>query len=233
MIVVGWKSKTLRQAHLETYQCPNCEAKNSVIAIIADYFLLFWIPTFPYKKTAHIICLACNLAQPDTKLSSALKAKIKEVKASVKFPNYMFSGLLVVAAAIAFIYYIDTLNTEMEEGFIANPMIGDVYVLQDLEKRTSYNIYLLKVVDIVDDSLHVAFNSYSYHGVVRKLDSDDGFYDVWYAMHINELTYFAQTGKLKKVFRYYQPDTGFDRTLEYNLNDAPSDQLNTTQSTDQ
>lgn len=215
MIIFGTNSKNLKQAPLEAYECPNCKTKNSVLAIIADYFHLFWIPVFPYKKTTYIVCQQCEFSQTESKLPPELKAKVKSLKSAVSLPKYMFSGSVLLVIAAAFIFYSVSEESKKELAYIANPQIGDVYVLKDFEEKTTYNHYLLKVIEIVDDSLHVTFNSYSYDGVVDRLDPKDGFYDVSYSMHKTELSDFKNSGKLKKVIRDYKPYAGFDKELEY------------------
>lgn len=224
MIIFGTNSKNLKQAPLESYECPNCKTKNSVLAIIADYFHLFWIPVFPYKKTTHIVCTECEFSQTETKLAPELKDKIKQLKTSVPLPKYMFLGSVLLIAAAGLLYYFSLQSAKREQEYLVNPQIGDVYILKDMEEQSMYNHYLLKVVDLSDDSLYVTFNSYSYNGVINKLDPEDGFYDVFYAMHKSELEDYDTSGELRKIIRDYRSYAGFDNVLEYTFSERSIEQ---------
>jgi hypothetical protein len=73
----------------------------------------------------------------------------------------------------------------------------------------------MKVNAIDQDSLIVSFSSYSYNGVVDKLDPADGFYNVAYSIHKNEISNYDRSGVLKKVIRDYSSSAGFDRVIEF------------------
>ena len=95
-------------------------------------------------------------------------------------------------------------------------------MLKDKEESSSYNHYLLKVVEVNGDSIGVSPNSYMYNGIVKKLDPKDGFYNFWYAIHKNQLQDFEESGELRKIIREYARHSGFERQVEYPL---PTDSL--------
>ena len=215
MIIYGWNSKNIKQAPLESYVCPNCNEKNSTLTIFAHYAHVFWIPLFPYKKSAQIVCANCKLESSEKTLSDETKGTIKQLKSAVGIPKYLFSGLVLIVLLVGYLTYTVNQNAELKQAYIDNPQIGDVYIIEDTEETSEYNHFLLKVSDIVDDRLWVSFSSYTYNGIVQELDQADGFYDIMYSMHKNGLQEYDQTGELKKVIRDYTPETGFDRVIEF------------------
>lgn len=220
MIIYGWNSKNIKQSPLEGYECPSCGEKQSVLAIFAHYVHVFWIPFFPYKKSAQVVCTHCQLSTDEKGLEESQKTIVKQLKSAVRIPKYLFVGLGLLVLAIGFISYSSNESSRKEAAYLANPQVGDVYVLKDLNTTEEYNHYLLKVNEVVDDSLWVSFSSYSYNGIVSELDPADGFYDIVYAIHKSELYKYEESGELKKALRDYPATAGFDRVIEYQLPDS-------------
>ena len=221
MIIYGWNTKNIKQAPME-HECANCGQKEAQIAIFSHYAHIFWIPLFPYKKSAQIVCSHCNYAaeEKDFKKDSEMRNNLKQLKAAVGVPKYLFTGLIILVLGIGFLIYNGNKNTQLEEQYISNPEVGDVYLLKDLEEQSAYKYYLLKVVDLEDDSLYMSFNSYTYNGIISSLDPKDGFYNISYATHKDEIKQMHQEGVLKKVYRDYTDRSGFNRTLEFTLPDS-------------
>ncbi len=216
MIVYGWNSKNIKQAPLEGYACPNCEEKDSHLAIFANYVHVFWIPLFPYKKSAQISCAHCQLATEEKSMPEDMKEKIKQLKSAVSIPKYLFAGLILIGLSIAYFSYTSSQNTIKEQDYIANPEVGDVYILEDLEEPSEYKYYLMKVSDLEGDSLLVSYNTYSYNtAIIKELDPADGFSDLYYLMHKNGVSEYDLSGELKKVIREYSDLSGFYRVIEY------------------
>ena len=220
MIIYGWNSKNIKQAELESYNCPECGEKKSVIAIFAHYVHIFWIPLFPYKKSASIVCSHCQLATEEKTMSSEMKGTISQLKSTVSTPKSLFSGLLLLAVAVVFFSFRSYQNEQLEQSYLENPQIGDVYVLKDLEESSEYKHFLMKINEIESDSLWVSFNSYSYTDIITELDPRDGFYNYEYSIHRSALDEFQQTGELKKIIREYTASAGFERIIEYDQVDT-------------
>ena len=215
MIIYGWNSKNIKQAELEAYNCPECGEKQSAIAIFSHYVHIFWIPIFPYKKSAKIACGHCQLATEEKSMPEEMKETIGQLKSSVSTPKSLFSGLLLLMIAVAFFSFRSFKNEQLEQSYIESPQIGDVYVLKDLEESSEYKHYFMKLNEIENDSLWVSFNSYSYTGIITELDPRDGFYNYEYPIHKSALQEFQQSGELKKIIRDYSSAAGFDRIVEY------------------
>ncbi|GJM27378.1 MAG: hypothetical protein DHS20C17_00130 [Cyclobacteriaceae bacterium] len=215
MIIYGWNSKNIKQAELDAYQCPKCGEKKSVLAIFAHYLHIFWIPLFPFKKSAKIVCAHCQLDTEEKTLPDEMKVTIRQLKSKVSHPKSLFSGLIVIFIAVAFFSFRSVQNANLEQSYVENPQVGDVYIIKGPDETSEYNHFLFKINEIEEDSIWVSFSSYTYNGLVDKLDSRDGFYDIMYSMHKGVLVEFQESGELKKVLRDYTASAGFDRVIEY------------------
>ena len=221
MIIYGWNSKNIKQAPLgETYECPDCHQKQSVLAIFASYFHIFWIPLFPYRKQAQVICMNCERAEKDKHLEDDMKQKVKQLKGAVKTPWWMFSGLGIILLLVTFSFISEFFDGQERTSMVSSPEVGDVYVIHDPTETSEYDHYLMKVLTVADDSLFVTVTSYSYNGVVDQLDSKDGFYDISFGIHRDEIAGYDASGELKKIYRDYTSIAGFDRVIEYEIPDA-------------
>lgn len=216
MIIYGWNTSNLKQAQLgDSYECPDCRHRDSVLAIFASYVHIFWIPLFPYKKRAQIICMNCDRAEEDKYMESDMKQKVRQLKKSVKTPWWMFSGVGIVLILFTFSFVSAFLDGQEQTSLASSPEVGDVYVIHDREETSEYNHYLMKVLSVAEDSLFVTVTSYSYNGVVDQLDPKDGFYDISFGIHKNEIIRQDETGELKRIYRDYSSIAGFDREVAY------------------
>ena len=220
MIVYGWNAKIIKQALLDNYECPSCQQKQSILVIAAKYVHIFWIPVFPFKKTALIICNHCKSETDEKAITLGTNETIKLLKAAVPIPKYLFSGLLLIIIGIGSLAYSEINESQQEQAYLSDPQVGDVYLIKDSEEPSVYNHYLMKIRDIAGDTLWVSYSSYGYNGIVSQLDPEDGFYNLMYSIHKNDINEFSESGALKKVIRDYLPSTGFDREIEYQLPDS-------------
>ncbi|MBS1508843.1 MAG: zinc-ribbon domain-containing protein [Bacteroidetes bacterium] len=220
MIVYGWNTKILKQAPLENYECPNCHQNQSAMVIYARYVHIFWLPVFPYKKTATIVCAHCNHETEEKNITLGTKEVIQKLKATVPLPIYLFSGTALIVLAIAYFTYAGRKDSEREQAYLKDPHVGDVYLVKSKEEKSQYNHYLMKVRKVQGDSLWVSYSSFNYNGIVSKLDPKDGFYNVMYAIHKDGILKLSQSDEMKKVFRDYSSYTGFDQEIEYHEPDS-------------
>ncbi|MFN8334377.1 MAG: zinc-ribbon domain-containing protein [Cyclobacteriaceae bacterium] len=217
MIIYGWNSRNIKQAPLENYPCPQCQQTDSShIVVVAKYVHIFWIPVFPYSKSAVAICTQCKHETHDEKaIFPGNASNIKRLKATVRLPLYLFSGLAIILLAIGYFTYAGAREDKLAESYVQEPQAGDVYLIRSYEEKSAYNHYLLKVRDVVGDSLWVSYSSYFYNGIISKLDPKDGFYDIMYPIHKDEIEGYRKSGELKKVMRGYDSSTGFNRDVEF------------------
>jgi hypothetical protein len=215
MVIYGWDTKAIKRAPMPEYECPHCQQKQSELVIRAYYAHIFWIPLFPYKKTATLICRNCNHQLEEKAITSGTNVSIKQLKAAVPVPKYLFAGLALIVAGIGFLIYQNGENATRRSAYLQDPKVGDVYLMKTKEDTSKYNHYLMKVREINDDSLYVSFSSYNYNGRVTALDPNDGFFNVIYSIHKNSIVEYHDTGELLEVMREYSPAAGFDREIDF------------------
>lgn len=215
MIIYGWNSKILKHAPLTSVECENCKESASQISITSYYFHIFWIPLFPYSKKATIVCNHCSHVTSEKQMSPDFKAKVKDLKAAVPTPKYLFAGLGVIAALIIF-FSVNSYNTDQkQQNYLQTPLAGDIYVLKANDEVSEYKYYLLKVKGIEEDSLLITYNSFSYNGIPDKLEPQDGFYDFTLKIAKAEIVDMNGKGEIKKVIRDYSDKEGYNRVVEY------------------
>ncbi len=222
MIIYGWNTKTIKQAPLQERVCPQCQQKESVLVIMAHYAHLFWIPVFPYKKSATIVCVACNHQTEADGITLGANVTVKQLKATVPLPKYLFTGLVLLVVGIGFFIYSLDQDTKLEASYIENPEVGDVYVIKNENDTSQYNYYLVKVRDVHGDSIWISYSSYLYNGIVSQLDPNDGFYNIMYPVHRKGIKDYHDSGELIKVMRDYSATAGFDREIEFQEPDSVS-----------
>ncbi|MBI3219090.1 MAG: zinc-ribbon domain-containing protein [Bacteroidetes bacterium] len=220
MIIYGWNAKNIKQAPLENYECPNCQQKQSVIVIFARYVDIFWIPVFPFKKTAVIVCTNCKHETEENNIELGTKGAIQQLKSAVPIPKYLFSGLALILFAIAFFTYQGIQNGEKENAYLGDPKAGDIYFLKNDKGKSANNYYLMKVRKVEGDSLWISYNSFWYSRMTKKLDPKDGFYNIMYSMHKDGLKELQTSGELKKIMREYSAADGFDQEVEFHESDT-------------
>lgn len=221
MVIYGWSSKKLKQAPFSGKSCSNCENESTLIIVSASYAHVFWIPIFPFKKSLHIVCPNCKHEEKAKDASEEVKGITKQLKASVKTPWYLFSGLILIALIIGFFTVQGALEQNRYESYLENPKVDDVYTLYDASETSEYKYYLWKVINVKGDSVDVSPTSFQYTYIPKQLDAEDGFYDVYFTYHKNDILGLFQTDQLKKVIRGVTE--GFDKTIEYVLDSANTD----------
>ena len=215
MIIYGWRSKTLKQAPLTNLECENCKECASHVGVTSHYFHVFWIPFFPYAKKVAIVCHNCGQVTKEKHMSEDFKSKTKEMKAAAPTPKYLFTGLGIMGAIIAFVAFVLYGAGQQQDNYLASPMTGDIYVLKDNEEVAAHKYYLLKINGVEEDSLLVTYNAYSYNGIPEQLEPGDGFYDVSIRIAKVEVMDMNDRGEIKKVIRDYGDKEGYNRIVEY------------------
>ncbi|OEK02234.1 hypothetical protein BFP97_12220 [Roseivirga sp. 4D4] len=219
MVIYGWNTKVLKDAPFAGHQCTNCGHESAHIIVSASYAHIFWIPVFPYKKVLHLVCDNCQHANKPKEVSPEVRALAKGLKSSVRFPFYMFSGVAIIMALVAYFAVETYMDEQRFEKYLTEPEVNDIYYLYDKDEPTEYKYSLLKVIDIREDSIDVSPNSFGYNYEPAVLMEDDGFYDVYFTYHIDQLREMHKTDELKSVVRLGSETMGMDRVITYNPED--------------
>lgn len=215
MVIYGWKTKDIKKSVTFGEGCKECGSQKTHIVGYSKYFHLFWIPMFPYKKTLEILCDNCNyLGTPDG-FKGRSHDIYKSKKSKVKSPFYMYSGTILILAAITYFYiHSDDLKNQYAE-YIQDPQKDDILLIHIPNDTSSYSYSFLKITRIAGDSVWASRNAYSYNGYLFELDSMDGFYERIEGLYLKtRLVQMFEDEEIVKVQRGLgSPRQGFHQTL--------------------
>lgn len=200
MIVYGTGGKELGEKLITNEKCPHCGEINKIyLHGFSRYVHLFWIPIFPYSKKTISICHNCENEIPKEQASASLLDKISLEKSSFKIPFYHFSGIILIALAVAWFKYSDAKHKEFVENRIEHVQKNDILVLKQSNKEYSF----AKVDSVSENEVFFINSNYSYNqkpdfsdyekAIIEKSD----FYDAEiYYFTIFEIDSLYKSGEL-------------------------------------
>ena len=176
MIIYGWNTKGIKNAPYPHYECPNCQTKDSThLFFFGHYAHIFWIPLFPYKKSAASKCQQCGYEQELKHMAADAKTQVSALKKSLKYPWYMFAGLMLIAVFAGIVAFSSAQDAQATEAYYANPMVGDVYTVYHADEPTIYKWGFLKIDSVTTDSLYLVANILGYNKKSSSLSHDDSY----------------------------------------------------------
>jgi hypothetical protein len=129
----------------------------------------------------------------------------------------MFSGVGIITLLIGYFAVTAFLDDLRFEKYLTDPKVNDIYYIFNENEPTELKYSLLKVIDIREDSVDMSPNSFGYNYEPSVLMEEDGFLDVYYSYHKNQLRDMYERDELKTVIRKSLENTGMDKVIEYNL----------------
>lgn len=156
MIFYGTRAKAMA-TELITDKCPNCGTQGSVqMHVFQQYAHIFWIPTFPIAKKGVSECSHCKQVLKQKEMPMEFQLAFKNIRSTIKAPIWMFSGLVILAALVAFTM-VDTKNKRVANSkLIVSPLPGDI--LEVLSSGSNYTLF--KIDEIHGDSVILRANKY-------------------------------------------------------------------------
>ena len=156
MIIYGSKTNQLAK-DLLIDKCPNCGKQNRVeLYVFQKYAHIFWIPFFPFGKTAISQCNHCKQVLKLKEMPASLTTAYENLKAQTKTPIWTFSGLALVAVFIALGILNDKKNDEKNAKLVLAPQSGDIFEIKTRDNQ--YTLY--KVENIEGDSAFIRANQF-------------------------------------------------------------------------
>ena len=156
MIIYGSKTNQLAK-DLLIDKCPNCGTQNRVeLYVFQKYAHIFWIPFFPFGKTAISQCNHCKQVLKLKEMPASLTTAYENLKAQTKTPIWTFSGLALVAVFIALGILNDKKNDEKNAKLVLAPQSGDIFEIKTRDNQ--YTLY--KVENIEGDSAFIRANQF-------------------------------------------------------------------------
>ena len=65
--------------------------------MVTKYYHFFWVPIFPIKKDANVICKSCGLKRYDMLFDSGPLSNYKEVKMKFRHRSFTYIGIVIFA----------------------------------------------------------------------------------------------------------------------------------------
>ena len=192
IIFYGVKSSHVKSEYSDDGVCPACDTPGQmVMGVNANYAHVFWIPFFPLYKKVLAICNHCNAVFELKEMPQDLRNQCDKFRRAQRFPVWHFAGLIAVCALILFAVVGDANTARLQNAYLANPKVNDVYVT----KYEGNSFSSMKIVEITSDSIYFADNAfYANRGEKLETIDEDESYD-----HENLLSFAIEEIKdLKK-----------------------------------
>ena len=154
MIFYGTNSFHIRTDKIKSV-CTNCNSENTTsVNIFSQYFHVFWIPVFPFRKYSVTNCTHCQLSSDKSQYSNEIKDKINIIKKTARTPLKTFAGLLIVGLLIAATTVGAVLDNNNTQDYGQNPKPQDRYFFESNDGYYS----CMKLVSQTNDSLFFNLN---------------------------------------------------------------------------
>lgn len=166
MIIFGTRGKVTPGEELVTEVCPACGHSLHRTFGITSYFHVFWIPTFPYRRRAGLVCSHCQLSRVGKDLPRRVNEAIRPQLFSLPRLLPYFTGLFLLAVLVAWGNWNDARKLERHLALIDDPRVGDIYevdsseIFREADPESKY--LLLKVVMRDGEALELASGSVGY-----------------------------------------------------------------------
>ncbi len=167
MIFFGSRGRTLNGQHIEGMNCPECGKDQHVTFGVHRYFHIYWIPMFPFSKTAGVQCLHCKSTLTDKELPDEIGKELKADIFTSKRMLPMFAGLILLAIVFAGGFVSVQADNRNEAVFIQQPMVNDIYLVNFAniwsEADRTYKYGILKVNAVSGSEIELLVSTIGYN----------------------------------------------------------------------
>jgi len=111
------------------HPCPNFQGNSFTSFGVQRYFHLYWIPTIPTRKHVGVECSNCKHTLTDDEIPSHMIDEIKSSVFSTGATLPMYSGLVIIAALVGFIFYSIEQDEIQAAAYVELPAVSDYYVV--------------------------------------------------------------------------------------------------------
>lgn len=213
MIVFGTRGRVIAGAQIQDMECPNCGNNSFLTFGVLRYFHIFWIPVFPTSRLPGLECLNCKNARIGDEIRDPVRSRIKAALFTTKRTAPMFVGLAFIAMFVAFVAITESKNAEQERLYLANPEIGDLYVVRVSKifdgGDPDYDYVLMQVESVNGDQIGFKTATMQYNipdGPSDDIDSgkalDPGYYaEAVHMFAVDELRAIRDDGGIHSIER--------------------------------
>ena len=203
--ITGKRTACIKKYIDKEIACPSCNQYQLEVKIYRPYWHLMFIPFAPEgDKTAEIRCKNCGAPYNMYVTEQAYAARART-------PLYLYSALLIIGFGLLCVFGFLFMRDKKRDGYVAAPMVGDVYALEQREGNSRY-YYLVKIKAISGDSLFMYHTNYTYSITDQTLDAKDFFVKDDIVLYtITEMKKLREKGTLVAVQRGYPASQHYDR----------------------
>ncbi len=187
MIFYGSNARRINHGKISNVICPDCGTSTYFnYSVFGKYAHIYWIPLFPVGKKIIVECGHCKKTFEKKELPKEITQKIIPVEKDSKAPVWQYSGLFVIACIIASVIYAGKVSDRKELEYLQAPAIGDVYSYESSEDN---HYSTMKVVNILDDSITVSYNTYEIDKKYStdQIDKEENYEDFEEKFSLNDI----------------------------------------------
>lgn len=202
MVIYGTNGALISTYFLPDAGCPACAVPDKLsVSLFGRYAHVYWIPLFPYSKPTVMQCGHCQRAWAGKDIPTALHPTILALKKQTRTPLWHWSGVGLVAIALAWGLVASTQNDRADKAFLAAPHVGDIYTVHSPDDSTQYS--LLKVVSARGNTVEVAGNEYetASSSPLAELNAPAKYSKETYSLTVLDLQIMHNKGQLTDVDR--------------------------------
>lgn len=213
MIIYGTRGKVIPGEQIQDMECPNCGSNSYLSFGVMRYFHIFWIPVFPTMRQPGIECLNCKNTRLGAEIRDPVRSRIKKAVFTNIRTAPLFTGLALIASFVAFVAVDNAQNVEQERLYLANPEIGDMYVVKVSKffdgGDPAYDYVLMRVESVNGDQVEFKTGTLQYNKAGGPNDDigkgkarDPGYYgDEVYMIGIDDLRAIRDDGGIHSIVR--------------------------------
>jgi hypothetical protein len=131
----------------------------------------------------------------------------KQYSESARNPFFLYSGLILIAGLVTFLFFYIEADRKEKIKFVAAPEVGDVYGI-----RKDGDYYFLRLSQIKGDTVFAYHSNLVYTRFVSKMDNSDYFVkDEEMTFTKKQLKEMLEKNEINDVERGYSDYEGFNR----------------------
>lgn len=168
-VLYGRRNVNIKKFLAHHQQCPSCAELDTEIKVSREYFHIFFVPLCPVGvKNATLKCRQCGKEYWSDAMHQQYENKAKT-------PLYFYSWPVLFVILIATIVVFNLKTQKEKAEFVADPKVGDVYLIRNDEKSPA-TYFFLRLDDVYGGDSIVAVPSYlEYSRFVSKMEQNDFF----------------------------------------------------------
>lgn len=166
MIVFGTRGKVLPGPRKQGIACAGCGKEEHATYGVLRYFHVFWIPIFPTAREPVLECAHCKKVLRGKEVPERVRKEIAEKVFTRGRMLPTFTGLVIFAVLVAFASFEGAERKKQEAAYLAQPAVGDVYVVKLARFASGYDPKfpwgVLRVAGVAGGIVELQLGKYGY-----------------------------------------------------------------------